>query len=149
MLFPKRRAAHSIFDGANTMDRRYAKHYERLLLEQRDRYQEALQRFEAEEAEPQGVSAGDAVRGMKDIADAASDTQEQESDFVSMNRLSARLAEVDEALAVLRKSPERFGKCKDCGRAIEAARLELVPWSERCARCAQRSDGALISRTTS
>ena len=128
------------------MDRRQAKRYEKLLLEQRDRYLAALHRFEAEEAEPQSASSGDAVRGIKDMAEMASDTQEQESDFVAANRLSSRLAELDEALVVLRESPDRFGRCRDCGRAIELARLDLVPWSERCASCAHRANGAFGRR---
>jgi RNA polymerase-binding transcription factor DksA len=125
-----------------SMDARSTKHYERLLLTQRDRYQEALNRIESEEAESQGISGGDAVRA-KDVADAASDTQEEEKDFAMANRLSRRITEVDEALLALRDAPDRFGICGDCGRPIERQRLELVPWSERCSRCASRANGAM------
>jgi RNA polymerase-binding transcription factor DksA len=110
--------------GATRMDARRTKHYERLLLTQRDRYLEALNRIEGEEAESQGISAGDAVRA-KDVADAASDTQEEEKDFAVATRLSRRISEVDEALTALREAPERFGVCRDCGRHIERQRLEL------------------------
>lgn len=119
-----------------------AKRHEALLLAERDRALAALQRIEAEEAEPQGASAGDTVRSGKGHADTASDTLEQESDFLSATRLSERLAEVDDALRRLREEANRFGVCRACGKAVDIRRLELVPWSPLCASCAREPDQA-------
>jgi RNA polymerase-binding transcription factor DksA len=125
------------------MDARHAIHYEALLLEERARALDALHRIEAEEEEPQAYSSGDTVRGQKEMADAASDTQEEEADFASATRLSERLAEVDTALVLLREDPARFSTCEECGRKIGLTRLELLPWSRRCSACARLGEGAL------
>jgi RNA polymerase-binding transcription factor DksA len=125
------------------MDARYVIHYETLLLEERARALDALHRIEAEEQEPQAYSAGDTVRGQKSLADAASDTQEEESDFALATRLSERLIEVDAALALLREQPDRFSVCEDCGARIGLTRLQLVPWSRKCASCARLGEEAV------
>ena len=49
----------------------------------------------------------------------------------------ARLAEVDRALATLDHAD--FGTCQGCGEPIGAARLEALPGTTVCVRCA--SDG--------
>jgi RNA polymerase-binding transcription factor DksA len=125
------------------MDARYAAHYEILLLEERARALEALHHIEAEEEEPQAYSSGDTVRGHKNVADAAADTQEAESDFASETRLSEQLAEVDTALALLREEPDRYSFCEECSRTIGLTRLQLVPWTRRCAHCARVAEGAV------
>lgn len=118
---------------------------ERLLLREHDRTLAALRRIEEEEAEPQAFSAGDAVRGQKTPADAASDTQEQESDFLMATRLSAHLAEVDEALVRLRETPATFGVCTACGARFDDERLEMVPWASLCGACAREAHAGASS----
>ena len=118
------------------MNTALTRRYDALLLQERDRLLAALHRIEEEESEPQAVSAGDTVRAHKSLADTASDTQEQEMDFLIATRLSERLARVDEALARLQGTEAGFGVCTECGRPIEVRRLEEVPWSSLCAPCA-------------
>src|SRR5580658_1773075 len=43
---------------------------------------------------------------------------------------SNTLIQVQDALKRIQNGT--FGKCKACGRQIEAARLEAVPWAEYC-----------------
>lgn len=126
------------------MDAERLNHCEARLLCERERSLKALHRVEAEEVEPQSSSAGDAVRGQKSPADAASDTLEQEMDFAVASRLSDRLCEVDAALQFLREEPEKFGHCRECGDCIEARRRELLPWTSTCAGCACRDQDALV-----
>jgi RNA polymerase-binding transcription factor DksA len=111
-------------------------HLEALLLAERDRTNADLNQTLAEEAEAQSVSAGGLARRQWTKAEFASDVQEQEADFVSATRLSAHLAEIDEALELLASNRERFGQCERCSDSIERLRLELVPWSRLCAHCA-------------
>ena len=113
---------------------------EALLLEERDRTLEALHHVEEEEEEPQAVSSGDHGPDPSHVADSASDTQEQEADFLTATRLSAHLAEVDDALRRLRDRPDEFGLCSDCGRTVDDRRLELVPWTQLCVICARKSE---------
>jgi RNA polymerase-binding transcription factor DksA len=110
---------------------------EKLLLDERDRLAEDLRRIEEEEAEPQAVSGGAVARTEWTQAEAASDSQEQEADFMLATRASARLAEVHEALRLLNEDPDALARCSRCGTAIEPARLELVPWTRLCADCAR------------
>lgn len=112
-------------------------HLERRLLEERDQTLENIRQAEAEEHEGLRESAGEVARLPSSPADAASDTQEEEKDWANINRESEQLARIDDALRLLRKDPGAYGRCETCGRAIGIERLELVPWTRRCARCAE------------
>ena len=112
---------------------------EALLLAERDRVTAALHRVEEDEAEAQSVSAGGLARTQWTHADAASDVQEEEADFITASRASAHLTEVDDALRLLHEDPDALVRCERCGGAIAPERLELVPWSRLCAGCATAS----------
>ena len=53
---------------------------------------------------------------------------------------AAELREVEAALQRLQDEPERFGWCDLCGGEIPLARLELIPWTGVCERCAAKAD---------
>ncbi len=112
-------------------------HLERRLLDERRQTLETLQQAEAEASEGQRQSSGALSRVPTHVADAASDTQEEEKDLANVSRASDQLAEIDEALRRLREEPEAYQTCARCGRKIEPARLELVPWTRLCASCAR------------
>ena len=118
------------------MDEERRQRYEDLLLEAREQADRDLHRIEEEESEPQSVSAGDTPR-FTGGADAASDVQEEETDFIQISRLSDRVDEIDEALRILRDDPEEYETCRRCGETIHARRLEMVPWTRLCADCAE------------
>lgn len=126
-----------------TMDIKLRAHVESLLLAERDRTVEALHRAEDEERESQTVSGGALARVQWEPAEAASDVQEEEADFLTITRASAHLAEVDAALRTLADDPDALAFCSRCGWAVERARLELVPWTRLCAQCA-RADGKVL-----
>jgi DnaK suppressor protein len=48
------------------------------------------------------------------------------------------LEEVDAALA--RIDAGTFGVCEDCGKPIDPARLEAIPYVSRCIACAKRHE---------
>jgi RNA polymerase-binding transcription factor DksA len=50
------------------------------------------------------------------------------------------LAEVEAALVRLDKGT--FGRCESCGRAITAARLQVVPYARFCVGCARQREEA-------
>ena len=54
-----------------------------------------------------------------------------------------RLAEIDRALACI--DDPSFGSCQSCGEPIGLARLEALPGTPRCVRCAAATPGALSS----
>jgi RNA polymerase-binding transcription factor DksA len=117
-------------------------HIEAVLMAERERASRDLHFIEEDEAEAPSISAGDLARTQWTAADAASDVQEAEGDFISATRLSARLTEIDDALRLLDKDPEAFARCSRCASEIEAVRQEFLPWSRLCATCA-RSNGKL------
>lgn len=56
-----------------------------------------------------------------------------------------QLREVEYGLQRLLKAPEQFGRCVRCEHTIPAARLEVLPFTTLCARCA-RGDSAPAER---
>jgi RNA polymerase-binding transcription factor DksA len=105
------------------------------LLTEREEITKNMWRAEAEEHEGQRESAGEIPRVPSSAADAGSDTQEIEKDWANIQREGQQLAQIDAALHLLRENPRAFGACERCGREIEIARLELVPWTRLCASC--------------
>lgn len=116
-------------------------HLEELLLEERRRTLRDLQEAEEEEEEGQRESSGETSRAPSHMADAGSDTQEAEKDFAIMTRNSEQIAQIDEALRLLRNDPETYLVCDECGGRIEEERFEIVPWTRKCADCANRGEG--------
>jgi RNA polymerase-binding transcription factor DksA len=112
-------------------------HLERRLLEERDQTLESIQQAEAEEHDGQRQSAGEVATSPSGMADMGSDTQEEEKDWANIHRETAQLEQIDAALRLLRDDPTAYGTCEKCGREIEPERLELVPWTGRCAACAR------------
>ena len=115
-------------------------HFEELLLEERQRTLHDLQEAEEEEEEGQRESSGEISRAPSHMADAGSDTQEAEKDFAIMTRNSDQLAQIDEALRLLRKEPDTYLTCGECGERIQEERLEIVPWTRKCASCANQDE---------
>jgi DnaK suppressor protein len=112
-------------------------HLEKRLLEERDRTLASIRQAESEEHEGQRESAGEIPRSPSGMADVGSDTQEAEKDWANVNRESEQLARIDDALRLLREDPDAYRTCVECGREIEGARLELIPWTRQCAACAR------------
>jgi RNA polymerase-binding transcription factor DksA len=75
-------------------------------------------------------------------ADAGSESQEQEQDFLLTSVEGRRLYQIDEALERLYREPERFGVCTVCGRDIGVDRLEVIPETTLCAEHALQKDVA-------
>lgn len=61
----------------------------------------------------------------------------------TLNRHSARLREVDAALA--RFNDGTYGICLHCEEEIGARRLKAVPWAGYCIACQQRRDARVTS----
>ena len=119
------------------MNAAHALYFERILIGERIRTLGALHHLEADESEPQGASAGNTVRSHESLADAASETLEQETDFALVTRFSERLAAIDTALVTLREHVDQFAVCCECGESIGSRRLQLVPWTTVCGNCAE------------
>jgi len=71
-----------------------------------------------------------------DQYDMASESLEDEMRLRAAEIRSQGLTRVDEALARIEEGS--YGRCKECGRRIPAARLRIMPDATLCAECQRR-----------
>ena len=107
--------------------------YKQRLLDKERELLADIARFEA-----QARAAGETEVG--DDSDAAI-TSEGVSESLHQDALASRtLVEVQDALR--RIAQGTYGKCIDCGREIEPARLQAIPWAQYCLKDQARHDRA-------
>jgi len=105
-------------------------HLEQRLREERARALRALNRSvtDSESASEQDRT-GELTKMPFHMADLGTDAMNEELDASNATRMSAEVAEIDDALERLYRDPERFGICADTGREIPLERLEIIPWA--------------------
>jgi RNA polymerase-binding transcription factor len=69
----------------------------------------------------------------KDPYGAATFTHDDEVTVAVVDRRTRELAEVNRALEDIEAG--RYGVCRECGEAIAAARLKVLPFAIRCVAC--------------
>lgn len=116
------------------MKDRDLQHMEQRLLRERERTVEALRETD-DAARISTLDDGDLTQYSQHQADNGTDTMEQEKTLMFLGKESEQLSAIDEALRRLYKEPENFGRCLECGTAIDRERLELVPWTTHCVEC--------------
>ena len=70
------------------------------------------------------------------FADAAAATAERSEVLGIAENLTKLLADIDQALAKVEDGT--YGRCKECGKEIGAARMEFRPTSRYCVDCKSR-----------
>jgi RNA polymerase-binding transcription factor DksA len=109
------------------------KHLERRLLDERARISQDLTRYTAAGgAEDEQDRAGDLSKMPFHQADQGTDTMDAELAASNATRQSAELAQIDDALERLTKTPEQFGICEESGKEIPFERLDIIPWARTC-----------------
>jgi RNA polymerase-binding transcription factor DksA len=63
-------------------------------------------------------------------------------DLQMHRKLQVRLASIERAIARLEKGT--FGVCQSCGKEIENARLEALPYAEQCIDCQRKLERRTI-----
>jgi RNA polymerase-binding transcription factor DksA len=71
-------------------------------------------------------------------ADDATMVYDQTVNHSTLKSARERLREIEEALA--RYTTGRYGVCENCGREIDIARLEAIPYTPLCLNCAETRD---------
>src|SRR5580658_8969306 len=107
-------------------------HYKKLLLAKRRELQSTLSALERE-----GSAQGEAE--VRDSTDDATASQGVSDSLEAATVLSQTLEDVQDALR--RMEDGSYGKCAVCGREIEPARLEAVPWTPYCLEDQEKVDG--------
>lgn len=114
-------------------------HFKKLLVNKRRELQSALRTLEQEGSAPAEAETGD-------YSDAAVNDQESSDSLERATVLSQTLEEVQDALR--RIEDGSYGKCVVCGRQIEPARLEAIPWTPYCLEHQAKADGPISQNAT-
>lgn len=108
-------------------------HYKRRLL---DKERELVSEIARLKEEARGSGEPD----VEDATDAATSDEETSESLEEETLASRMLTEVRDGLH--RIEGGTYGKCAACGRPIEAARLEAVPWARYCLEDPKKQDQA-------
>ena len=108
-------------------------HFKQRLLEKEREHIADIARVEDE-----ARAAGEAE--VRDAIDDATTAQGISEALQEGTLASATLVRVQDALR--RIGAGTYGKCLDCGREIEPARLEAIPWAEYCLEDQEKRDQA-------
>jgi RNA polymerase-binding protein DksA len=115
-------------------------HFRTLLLEERTRVQDALERLHSDhpgsiEDETEEVAAG----VDNHLAETATATVDREIDYALGENAETVLNEIEAALK--RIDDGTYGTCTRCGKPIGEERLEAIPWATLCIEDARREEG--------
>src|SRR4030067_732197 len=69
------------------------------------------------------------------MADQGTDAMEREKQFLFASQEGRYLWHVNEALRRLYRTPEKYGKCEQCGEDIGFDRLDALPHARLCIQC--------------
>jgi DnaK suppressor protein len=124
------------------MNKKQIAHLEKRLLEERARVLKELGHYEESfSATLQGAN-GDLSSYSFHMADQGTDAMEREKQFLFASQEGRYLWHVNEALRRLYFTPEKYGKCQECGDEIDFERLDALPHARLCIKCkAKEEDG--------
>ena len=80
----------------------------------------------------------DAIRMPSDMAGVGTDAFEQELTLNLMGNEKEVLEQIEAALERIEHGS--YGRCQACGRAIAKARLDAIPYTAFCVKCASRQE---------
>jgi RNA polymerase-binding transcription factor DksA len=116
-------------------------HYRRRLLALKKRLGSELSDLEEEALRPVG---GESSGGLSDVpihpSDLGNDNYEEEVALDLLENEAQTLSEINAALA--RIDQGTFGRCGNCHQEISTERLEALPYTRYCIRCARKFQGA-------
>ena len=115
------------------MNNRERGKYRKLLVDVRDSLAGQVRKLEADLHKSRKDSASDLSGYSYHMADAGTDTfnEQLESDIVSSE--TDTLRDVEDALA--RLDQNSFGMCEMCSESIEPKRLTAIPYARMCIKC--------------
>ena len=116
-------------------------HFEKRLLDERKRAVAQMQQFGQDLRTSQEDADGEVTSWRFHMADEGTDTYEREQSFLLASREGRLLWHIDEALRRLYKTPERYGRCDECGTTIAHERLDAIPYARNCVSCKQDWEG--------
>lgn len=125
------------------MDDRQRAHLEGRLLRERERVLRSLAQFDERAQIAMQEDDGDLTGYPFHPADEGTDTMEREKDFLLASKEGRLAYWIDDALRLLYRNPDEFGRCRECGEEIAFERLDIIPWTRLCVNCQRlEEDGA-------
>jgi DnaK suppressor protein len=112
------------------MEKEKLEHYRKLLETKRVNLRESVARSEEDGRAAQTSDSA------QDIADRASSSYQKEFLFAQSNADRQFLQMVEHALSNIAEGS--YGECEQCGSAINARRLDAVPWARHCVVCQEK-----------
>ena len=109
------------------------------LLEERSRVEKAIATLRA--SHPGSIDDEvEEISGSSDnhLGDTATATLDREIDYTLEENSERLLSAIDGALE--RIEDGTFGTCRTCGRAIDPARLEALPYTTQCIDCKRKEE---------
>lgn len=116
-------------------------HLEKRLLQERERALRALTRFDEQSRVGGRDDDGELTTYPVHPADEGTDTMEREQNSLLASKEGRLVYWIDDALRLLYRKPERYGRCGECGEQIIFDRLDIVPWTQLCVSCQQAEEG--------
>jgi RNA polymerase-binding protein DksA len=114
--------------------------FQRLLEEERARVLDEIKGIQAlDGTDSQSGEASELADYDQHQADAATETFLRERDVALQDDAHAILRQVEVALKKIEAGT--YGTCERCGKIIQAARLEAIPYTPYCIECAQLLSG--------
>jgi len=106
------------------------------------RQRRLAERLRQAEADP--VESGELSTVDQHPAELGSETFERELELTTLTIVEGELKDIDDALGRLDRGT--YGICEECGKLIDEARLEAVPWARYCVVDQARIEQALSRR---
>jgi DnaK suppressor protein len=122
------------------MNKKQLAHFEKRLLEERARAMKELGHYDESFNATLQASDGDLSSYSFHMADQGTDAMEREKAFLMASKEGRFLWHLNQALRRLYQSPERFGKCEQCGEDISYERLDALPHARLCINCKEKEE---------
>ena len=124
------------------MPKKQLQYFEKRLLEERRRVLKELGHHDELFNKSDQAADGDLSTYSFHMADQGTDAMEREKAFLFASQEGRYLWHVNQALRRLYQTPEKFGKCEQCGEEIGFDRLDALPHARLCINCkAKEEDG--------
>src|SRR3989440_10858558 len=117
------------------MAKKQLQYFEKRLLEERRRVLKELGHHDELFNKSDQAADGDLSTYSFHMADQGNDAMEREKAFLCASQEGRYLWHVNQALRRLYQTPERFGRCEQCGEDIGFDRLDALPHARLCIKC--------------
>jgi RNA polymerase-binding protein DksA len=122
------------------MNKKQLGHFEKRLLEERARALKELGHYGESFDSTLQASDGDLSSYSFHMADQGTDAMEREKAFLMASKEGRFLWHLNQALRRLYTTPDKYGKCENCGEEISYERLDALPHARLCINCKEKEE---------